>query len=96
MRPPESVFRLVVAQLAEMGRATWRQVYAALVANEFPVTERSVRQTVENLARRGWLAAVDTKRVPWSRRPMRVYALAAAGDSGPSVLVSVLSSWGRT
>jgi hypothetical protein len=88
-------------ELVSQGRpgVTWREV-AAHVQAEHKLSHELARQTMNNMARAGELARVDSVSTPGARRPMTLYApaspeAAAAADEVPPLMLldDVLRGW---
>lgn len=101
MRPSGEI-RQVMIQAAQVlaekqGGATWRDMAQWALDQRVCVGIVAVRRTVENMARAGVLAPVDTVRRPHSRRPMVRYAPRAENWATATTgsLDCVLRSWGR-
>jgi hypothetical protein len=95
MRPRGEIFIAVARALDELKRATWRRVYELLVAKGLPVSMKAVRKAVENMVLHGHLVPVADERVPWSRRPMKVYTTPQPAIQSGLALAEVMSAWGR-
>lgn len=94
-RPAGEIFRAVLDAMQRIQRGTWRRVYEALLGMGVPIGEKAVRRTVENMVRLGHLAPAGDERVPWSRRPMRVYSVPGVAQAADVVPLSqILNIWG--
>jgi hypothetical protein len=95
MRPRGEIFLAVRKALADLRRATWRKLYEALLRMGVQASAKVVRKTVENMVLHGHLVPVADEHVPWSRRPMKVYAEPPPATQAELALTGVMSMWGR-
>lgn len=94
-RPAGEIFRAVLDAMQRIQRGTWRRVYEALQGMGVAVGAQAVRRTVVNMARLGHLAPAGAERVPWSRRPMRVYSVPGVAPAADVVPLSqIMNIWG--
>lgn len=93
MRPVGEIANEVRRAFSALGQATWRDVYAWCTRMGFQATEAAIRRTVENMVRSRTLVFCEHVRVPGSRRPLCVYALACSRPVVAAHLDALMTTW---